>query len=98
MRLAPLALLVGCSATPIDTDPVATGPRWSTHGDTDPTIDTDSTTVPATAELTGTVPGSPLPPPTFASVRNLDGAARTPADLVGHPTVMWFYPAAGTGG
>ncbi len=112
MRFVPLVLLAaacsgGSATSPGDTDTV---PRWSTQ-DTDPTTgstststdatvgtDTDTTTVPSTMSLSGTVPASPLGPPTFASVRNLDGTDRVPADLVGHPTVMWFYPAAGTGG
>lgn len=27
-----------------------------------------------------------------------DGSTRTKADLMGHPTVIWFYPAADTPG
>jgi hypothetical protein len=47
--------------------------------------------------LFGSVPESPTSAPTF-SVVNYDGAARTREDLLGHPTVMWFYPAAATSG
>lgn len=50
-----------------------------------------------TAELYGTAPETPVPLPDF-SATNRDGAARGPADLQGHPTAMWFYPAAFTGG
>jgi hypothetical protein len=49
------------------------------------------------AMLHGTPPLSPKPVPTF-SVVNRDGTMRTQADLIGHPTVIWFYPAAGTAG
>lgn len=34
----------------------------------------------------------------FAGVVNLDGTARSKADLLGHPTVVWFFPFAGTPG
>lgn len=108
MRLAPLALLVACSGPSestggTDTDTV---PTWQQH-DTDTTTtdpptdgvtDTDTTTVPPTGSFNGTVPTSPLPPPSFVAVTNRDGTPRTPADLVGRPTAMWFYPAANTGG
>jgi hypothetical protein len=111
MRLVPLALialLAACSGTPstsgTDSAP-GTTPVWSTQdtdttsttSTTDPT-DPTGTTAPPTGEYFGTVPRNPLPLPTFASVTNYDGTARAQADLVGHPTVMWFYPAAGTGG
>ena len=32
------------------------------------------------------------------AARNQLGESRSEADLVGHPTVLWFYPAAGTYG
>lgn len=35
--------------------------------------------------------------PTFRAVAQ-DGSARTQANLVGQPTVLWFYPAAKTPG
>ncbi len=49
------------------------------------------------SELNGEQPDEPLPAPEFAA-RNRDGAARDREDLLGHPTVMWFYPAAATAG
>jgi hypothetical protein len=102
MRLAALALLIACSgpAATEDGSDTDTVPLWSQQ-DTDTTAttaDTDDTTVPPGAELNGTAPASPLGPPSFAAVSNRDGQPRVPADLVGHPTVMWFYPAANTGG
>ncbi len=47
--------------------------------------------------LNGDVPRSPVSAPEFAAV-NFDGSARSREDLLGHPTVMWFYPAAATSG
>lgn len=49
------------------------------------------------ATLTGTRPEVAVAAPTF-SVLNQDAQVRTRDDLLGHPTVMWFYPAAGTAG
>ncbi|MDP2315781.1 MAG: hypothetical protein Q8P41_22980 [Pseudomonadota bacterium] len=62
-----------------------------TSGDTDPG-DTD-----LPDDLNGTAPAAAVALPTF-SARNQYGEARSEADLVGHPTVLWFYPAAGTYG
>jgi cytochrome oxidase Cu insertion factor (SCO1/SenC/PrrC family) len=42
----------------------------------------------------GRPPESPVPLPTFTA-RAHTGEARTEADLVGHPTVMWFFPVVG---
>jgi hypothetical protein len=47
--------------------------------------------------LVGQAPASPVPAPDFAAT-NRDGGARDREDPLGHPTVMWFYPAAGTAG
>ena len=47
--------------------------------------------------LFGQRPASALSLPTFMAL-NSDGASRTQADLLGHPTVMWFFPFAGTPG
>ena len=51
----------------------------------------------APAALLGTPPASPVAAPEFAAVAH-DGSARSKADLIGHPTVVWFFPAAGTPG
>ena len=104
MRLVPLVLLAACSgsasSSPGDTDtvPPSVVDTSTTRSTTTSTTDTDVTVVPPTGDFNGTVPASSLPLPTFASVTNRDGTVRVPADLVGHPTVMWFYPAANTGG
>lgn len=45
----------------------------------------------------GSVPAEALAAPDF-QVLNHRGESRTKADLLGHTTVMWFYPMAGTPG
>jgi hypothetical protein len=66
--------------------------------DTDtPTVDSYETTVPTGESFHGAVPSQPIPPPTFVAT-NRDGTTRTQVDLMGHPTAIWFYPAANTGG
>ena len=53
---------------------------------------------PATAGgLHGVRPPTPLPAPTFTATSQA-GEPRGPADLLGRPTVLWFYPMAGTPG
>ena len=49
------------------------------------------------ASLYGSVPDEALAAPEFSATHH-DGSARSREDLLGHPTVMWFYPAAGTYG
>lgn len=48
-------------------------------------------------DLNGTIPLTALSVPTFLA-ENSDGGSRTEADLLGKPTVMWFFPFAGTPG
>ena len=48
-------------------------------------------------ELNGSVPDQALEAPEF-DARNRDGAPRSQQDLLGHPTLMWFYPKASTSG
>lgn len=50
------------------------------------------------AETTvGTRPAAEVTVPAFQAV-NQEGQARTLADLQGSPTVLWFFPMAGTPG
>lgn len=51
----------------------------------------------AVASLYGTEPEEAVSLPDF-SATNRDGSPRGPSDLTGHPTALWFYPAAFTGG
>lgn len=64
-------------------------------GETGDTADSGDTGLPA--DLHGTVPDAATPAPEF-SVLNQDEQVRTRDDLLGHPTIVWFYPAAGTSG
>lgn len=66
-----------------------------TDGTTDGTGAADGTR--GTQTLNGTPPSEPIPAPTFAAT-NRDGSARSRDDLLGHPTVMWFYPLAASAG
>lgn len=50
------------------------------------------------ALLVGTRPPSAIPVMPSFSATNHDGASRGPAALQGQPTVLWFFPAANTGG
>ncbi|MES2644383.1 MAG: hypothetical protein V4850_33160 [Myxococcota bacterium] len=84
-----LLLLFACAGTDGDTAKVAD--PADTDTDTDADTDTD------VGALYGTPPESPVSLPSFAAT-NQYGAARSEADLLGHPTVLWFYPAAGTYG
>jgi hypothetical protein len=50
-----------------------------------------------TAATPAQTPARSGAPPVFEAV-NYDGALRTRADLIGHPTVLWFFPWSGTPG
>ncbi|MDP2308928.1 MAG: hypothetical protein Q8P18_23095 [Pseudomonadota bacterium] len=78
-----------------DKDTSADTSQVSDSGDADTDTDTDTDT--DVQELYGTPPASPVGLPTFTA-HNQYGEARSEADLLGHPTVLWFYPAAGTYG
>lgn len=72
------------------------------ENDSDSNSDSDNPVVnivdSATAStLNGTAPSQPLAIPSF-SATNHDGQPRDQNDLIGNPTVIWFYPAAGTYG
>jgi hypothetical protein len=75
------------SDTDSDTD---TDTDTDTDSDTDTDTDTD-------VSFNGTPPDVPISAPKFDAT-NRDGTARDRDDLLGHPTVMWFYPAAFSGG
>ena len=88
-----LLLFAGCKTPESvpDTDRV---PGTDSGQETDPS----DTTLPETDEgLYGTFPDAPRPLPEF-SATNYDGTVRAREDVLGHPTVMWFFPAAGTYG
>ena len=67
----------------------------------DSAADTDTAADTGPYDTTGLYGEEVLPrleAPTFSQVLASDGTARTQADLMGHPTVIWFYPDAGTYG
>lgn len=45
----------------------------------------------------GTIPAEQLALPDFKAL-NHNGESRGKDDLIGHPTVLWFYPRSGTPG
>jgi hypothetical protein len=103
-----LVLATGCSGgkddtsdlseTDTDTDTDAdTDSDADTDADTDSDADTDTGTMVLPGELHGTPPDENLPVPVFTATA-MDGTPRTQPDLIGQPTVLWFYPAAFTGG
>ena len=53
--------------------------------------------VAAAESLHGERPASPIATPEFHAL-DQHGQPRTKEALLGHPTVMWFYPAAATAG
>ncbi len=98
LRRAPTllpALALACAAPDTGDGALAdSGPTDSGFPDTGDTADTGDT---LPQDLNGAPPAAPVALPAFTA-RNQLGETRTEADLVGHPTVMWFYPAAGTYG
>ena len=89
---------LACSGTPEktadDTARTLDSASVTDTTDTEPSTPIDTATA---AELEGTLPDTPLPPPSFVAT-NHDGQARDQSHLIGQPTVIWFYPAAGTYG
>jgi hypothetical protein len=88
-------LLLAMACTPTTSSPLDSLADSDPVVESDPDWDTNDVTQ---DELTGRIPENPLPVPEFSAVFNYDGSARTQVDLVGHPTVVWFYPLAGTYG
>jgi hypothetical protein len=84
-------MVVACGGKGVDTAVVGAD---SASADTSSTV-TDTAAL--ESELYGERPGAPVALPDFVAT-NRDGTVRGPADVRGRPTVMWFYPAAGTYG
>lgn len=87
-------LLAACSGNPSDSVADSSSDA-DTDTDTDSDADTDVDTGPESYH--GTVPDVSIPAPEFTA-QNMDESPRTREDLIGHPSVIWFYPAAGTSG
>lgn len=106
MRLTPLLLLGLLSACSPDKGDGGAADTSDTSGHTGVADSADSadsaetggdSSDSAMASLNGTPPDDPVTMPDFRAT-NRDGAGRGPEDLRGHPTALWFYPAANTGG
>ena len=105
MRLIPLFFLLACGAgsdggTPTDgtgddDDDILTFGDDDDDGSTDTDTDTSSTTL--TGDFNGTLPPIEIAAPDL-SAQNRDESLRSKDDLLGHPTVLWFFPFAGTPG
>jgi thioredoxin-dependent peroxiredoxin len=97
LLLTALALLIGCA------DPAGSGTKDTggagddTAADTAADTATDTNTDSAPLSLIGTTPAEAIGAPEF-SAQNRDGAARSRMNLLGQPTVMWFFPGADTPG
>lgn len=104
--MRPMILLLvatACQRAPTDPPVTPSGPDSATDSvavDSDP-VDTPADTVDSDAGLpaglNGVAPAQPLHLPDFVAT-NSDGGLRGPDDLRGHPTVVWFFPAANTPG
>ena len=84
-----ISLLLGCSGTVEDSSTPDTTDS-GTVADTDTTVEVPDGTY-------GQLPSESLPAPEFAAT-NSDGTSRGISDLTDGPTVVWFFPAAGTYG
>jgi hypothetical protein len=91
-----LAGLLACSPTSsVDSEPQDSPAETADTADSSAPVDTGPFD---TTGLNGDEVDPRLDAPLFEQVVASDGSARTQADLMGHPTVFWFYPAAGTYG
>ena len=104
MRYVLLLLLSACSrgVTGV-TDTAGDTVASDTPATDTPTTDTPGIDTPGGidsglyAQLNGTRPNSALPAPDFVAI-NSDETLRDKEALLGHPTVMWFFPFSGTPG
>ena len=86
-----ISLLFACSSSESVKNTDSSNPLPLDSGtDTNTEIDDNQ-------EYFGTVPSSQLVVPDF-SARNYDEELRDKNNLIGQPTVLWFFPAAGTYG
>ncbi len=90
-----LLLLLACQTSDIK-ESLHTGGDSRVDSAADSAEDSSGHSIPV-ADLNGSPPENPVDLPDFQATA-MDGTSRTGVDLLGHPTVMWFYPAAGTAG
>ena len=84
----------GCTEVP---DAKGDDTAVETDTDTDTDADTDTDTDTDLSGLNGTEPAAPVSAPDF-NATNYDGTPRSKPDLIGHPTVLWFFPFADSPG
>ena len=96
MSILPFHLLLACTDPAPSHNPAADA-DVDTDTDSDADSDSDADTDTGVYVFNGTVPDSVIPAPEFEA-QNTDGSTRSRPDLIGHPTVIWFYPAATTSG
>jgi len=94
------AMLFGCShgvGDALDTPPSGDSPTEWQWGNA--TIETDIAANGADTDdfLYGVPPSAERPAIDFVA-KNRDGTTRGKPDLLGHPTVLWFFVEAATGG
>ncbi|MFT5582595.1 MAG: hypothetical protein ACI9VR_000171 [Cognaticolwellia sp.] len=89
-----LAGLLACTGTSSVDSPPQDSPADT--ADTNNSVDTGpfDTGPFDTTGLNGEEVDPRLAAPVFDQVLASDDSARSQADLMGHPTVIWFYPAA----
>ena len=87
-----LIAMLACSGDPSDTSQADTTDTAETIADSG-----NDSTVEIPDETYGQTPATSLPAPEF-SATNYDGTSRGIDDLTDGPTVVWFFPAAGTYG
>jgi hypothetical protein len=96
-RAAFLLFALGCASSADPTPPSDTTPEDSTPVAVETASPADSDTPLDPSQLFGTLPDSPIALPDFQAV-NEHGELRDRSALLGHPTVMWFFPLSGTPG
>ena len=92
MRIYTLLAATACSSGAVKED-IPAAADTSAPGDT---ASSEATVLPESG-LNGSVATETLPLPAFTATSH-DGGSRGPEDLRGHPTALWFFPAAGTYG
>ena len=97
-----LLSLLACQSAPKESVPDSSAGTTTdsqttqTNDSQDSTRDTQETGT-NTRQLVGQPPANPVPLPDFVAT-NYDEAPRSRDDLLGHRTIIWFYPAASTAG
>lgn len=92
-----LLLFLACMAKDPPSDPTGDGGDTPDGGTADAAATDGGGSDGGVSGLVGSAPAKAIPAPEFVAT-NRDGSGRSREDLLGHPTVIWFYPAASTAG